>query len=51
MTIDPSRQPVRVIPLTLIQQAQLLQVANRQRLLQREQEARQIAKTIQQSSS
>lgn len=47
---DPSRQLVSVSPPTLVQQAQILQLANRQRLLLREQEARQIAKTIKQLS-
>lgn len=47
---DPTRQLVRVSPPTLVQQAQILQLANRQRLLLREQEARQIAKTIKQLS-
>jgi hypothetical protein len=47
---DPSRHLVRVSPPTLVQQAQLLQLANRQRLLLRELEARQIAKTLQQGS-
>jgi hypothetical protein len=50
MTDNPTRQVVRTAPPTLIQQAQLLQIANRQRLLLREQEARQIAKTLQQSA-
>lgn len=51
MTDNPTRQVVRTAPPTLVQQAQLLQIANRQRLLLREQEARQIARTIIQSNA
>ena len=50
MTTDPSRQLVRISPPTLVQQAAILQLANRQRLLLREQEARQVAKTLRQGA-